>query len=406
VSTVATVNVVRCAVQASDAQVKEAVARALDGLGPAPDDLIQARRILVKPNAAGMDQRAFGGRFISVVDPSVLAGVVAWIRERSMAEIVIAEGQHYVPMEERYREVGYEAALAAYDVRFIAANGSPFASFQVPGGGLMFSSYELNAELAGIDVTVSVAKMKAHLATGATGTLKNLFGLAPNDVYGGPLRYLHAPVRLPRVLVDLGLLFPPCLSIIDGVVAAEGREWNGRPVTPEVILAGTNTVATDATTMHLMGLDPQGDYPEHPYTFDRNPLQLAAEAGLGPNDLSQVDVRSERQLDDLVIPFQVDLRRDAERIDRVRRSTAEQAILYASMRREFLERYEGQYVVLVDGEVLCSLASLHDFPSRTELAEHIGRPDAGLYLKKVVPEAEEREHLQVYAEILDAGPAT
>ena len=205
-SRIPTVSVVRCALQASEGEVKGAVARAIAGLGAAPEELIGARRILVKPNAAGMDLRTFGGRPVSVVDPALLAGVVAWIRERTSAQILIVEGQHYVPMAQRYREVGYEAALAEYGVRFIDATDFPFAEFDVPGGGLMFSSYTLSAELAEVDVTVSVAKMKAHMGTGATGTLKNLFGLAPNDVYGGPLRYLHAPVRLPRVLVDLGLI--------------------------------------------------------------------------------------------------------------------------------------------------------------------------------------------------------
>jgi hypothetical protein len=206
------------------------------------------------------------------------------------------------------------------------------------------------------------------------------------------------------VLVDLGLLFSPRLSVIDGIVAAEGREWGGRAMTPEVILVGTNTVATDATAAHLMGIDPRGDYPDHPYTFDRNPLQLASEAGLGPNDLSQVEVRSETALADLVTPFQVDLRRDAETVDRVRRSTAEQAVLYESRRGEFLARYEGQYVVLADGEVLCSLTDLSDLFSRTEMAACRGRLGSGLLLKRVVPEAEEREHMEVYAQVLDARP--
>ena len=55
-------------------------------------------------------------------------------------------------------------------------------------------------------------------------------------------------------------------------------------------MAGTNIVATDSVGARVMGFNPDGDYPDHPFLYRRNVLKLAAEAGLGPNKPGDVTV--------------------------------------------------------------------------------------------------------------------
>ncbi len=59
-----------------------------------------------------------------------------------------------------------------------------YATFKVPGDGHLFDSFELNHSYADTDVFVSLCKLKTHATTGITLTMKNLFGITPNALYG------------------------------------------------------------------------------------------------------------------------------------------------------------------------------------------------------------------------------
>src|SRR5439155_9797490 len=62
--------------------------------------------------------------------------------------------------------------------------GKSYAQLRVPGGGYMFSALDLNHSYADTDVMVSLAKLKNHVTAGVTLSMKNLFGLTPNSLYG------------------------------------------------------------------------------------------------------------------------------------------------------------------------------------------------------------------------------
>ena len=101
-------------------------------------------------------------------------------------------------------------AEAGWDVRALEAlgkvefentrnlgKGTKYAHFAVPKGGYMFSSFELNHAYAETDVLISLAKLKNHLAAGVTLSMKNLFGLPPNTLYGAQTGEDAIGVRFP-----------------------------------------------------------------------------------------------------------------------------------------------------------------------------------------------------------------
>jgi hypothetical protein len=57
------------------------------------------------------------------------------------------------------------------------------------------------------------------------------------------------------------------------------------------LVAGLNPVATDAVATALMGYDPRSPRGTKPFASCENHLRLAEKAGVGPADLSQIDVR-------------------------------------------------------------------------------------------------------------------
>ena len=253
----------------------------LDSIDGLADSMGKMERIAVKSNLGIKDVRLRKGRQIALSDASVVAATAEWMRKHTDARIVLGDASTGIRCEEVADAVGLTEPLKRLNVQIVDYNDEPYAAFQVPGGGLMFSEYAMSEEMASADAVVSIAKMKAHLSTGATLTLKNLFGIPPTSVYGTPRRYLHAPIRLPRVIADLGLILKPQLCVIDGLIGQTRAEWHAEPVEPGWLLVGNNTIATDAAAMNIMGFDPLGDYPDSPFHFDRNPIKLAVERGLG-----------------------------------------------------------------------------------------------------------------------------
>jgi uncharacterized protein (DUF362 family) len=99
---------------------------------------------------------------------------------------------------------------------------------------------------------ISAAKMKTHMATKVTLGMKNMFGLLPDKFKA---KY-HAK-GINKVLVDINTAIKPHLTVIDGFVAMEGRgPTDGSPVKMDLIIAGKDPVAADATGARVMGIDP------------------------------------------------------------------------------------------------------------------------------------------------------
>jgi uncharacterized protein (DUF362 family) len=223
---------------------------------------------------------------------------------------------------------------AAPNVEFENTNylgqGEKYSRFMVPGGGVVFPGYDRNHSYEDCDVFISNAKLKEHAATGVTLSMKNLYGTTPITIYGegagidepairpqggrgGVFHFARrapsksAPqqidpnfskdqgVRLPRIIAEINASRPADLAIIDGIKTATGAETNygSRPqaaVNPGVIIAGTNTVATDAVAMSVMGFDPLADRGTPPFANSDSMLRFGEELGVGLRDLKRNEV--------------------------------------------------------------------------------------------------------------------
>ncbi len=99
---------------------------------------------------------------------------------------------------------------------------------------------------------ISAAKLKTHMSTHVTLGMKNMFGLLPDKFKG---KY-HAR-GISKVIVDINTVLRPALTVIDGFVGMEGRgPSGGTPVKMNLIIAGKDVVATDATASRVMGFEP------------------------------------------------------------------------------------------------------------------------------------------------------
>ena len=361
----------------------------------------RAKKVGIKVNMQFRTQsiRYIGGRRQELVDDDVLRASLRLLRERTDAELFALDTSTAPPGQRPGEDFNTKPILDEYGAHYVEAGDPPLERYKVPGGGLMFSEYQLSAELGEADAFVSIAKMKNHGFMGITLCLKNLFGLPPIPPHGRLRTYFHHVIRLSYVLPDLGMIAQPCLNIIDGLTGQARMEWNGEGRIADCLVAGDHVIATDACGSHLMGTDPALDWPHPPFRRDRSPVAVAAEHGFGTTNLNEIDFA----IDGLVLPvaeFDSAQTDPPEIIDQLRRTASEQALFYRENRDKLLNAHAGQYVFLQDGEVIWSGTDPQQAGSVQGIAAR--KEDQAVWLKLADPDEREGEHLEVYEKILAA----
>ncbi len=240
-----------------------------------------------------------------VTHPVVAGAMGELLRDLGASQIYVVES---VWEWASFQQWGYVDMVKPLGATLLDLNAAaPFddyAKLSVGKDWFIYDSFQLNHVLEEVDVLISLAKMKCHYLLGITQSMKNLIGLAPYKFYeqkkgDGYRTGFHGAdnetrTRLPRVVLDLNRARPVNLSLIDGIKTVEGSEgpWNRdlRAVSPGLLIAGKNPVATDAIAVAAMGFDPTADYPQAPFFRAENHLNIASRLGLGSNRLSDIDL--------------------------------------------------------------------------------------------------------------------
>jgi uncharacterized protein (DUF362 family) len=320
------------------AEVNTALAQSFDLLGGI-GSLVKNRTVTVKVNLTGTDFSPFLNR------PVGETFMTHYSTAYALASLLFQAGAkrvRFVESTTSRAELGSTLGMADWDTKALQTFGvvefentrnlgyeKKYAHLPVPSGGYMFSSLDLNHSYADTDVMVSLAKLKNHITAGVTLSMKNLFGITPNALYGSEAGsedalegrgVLHSPVglekiklpglkpgitsvdatwRVPHIVADICSARPIHLAIIDGITSMSGGEgpWcrEAAPLrftSPGVLIVGLNPVSTDAVGTAVMGYDnPRAARGTKPFHFCDNHILLAEQAGIGTADLGQIDVR-------------------------------------------------------------------------------------------------------------------
>ena len=389
------VRAIPCSHKASPEEIYERLRTITAPLSRSWEKLEKARRIGLKVNMQMRTEniRRIGGRRQELVDEDVLRAALRLLQERTDAELFVLDTGVAPPGQGSEDSFNMRPLFEEFGIPSVDASQPPFERYQVPGGGLMFSEYQLAAALGQADAFVSIAKMKNHGFMGITLCLKNLFGLPPIPPHGRIRSYFHHAIRLSYVLPDLGLITQPCLNIVDALTGQARMEWGGEGRICDALIGGDHVVATDACGSFLMGTDPRLDWPHPPFRRDRSPVAVAAEHGFGTADLDEIDFDA-GGLQPPVAEFDSRALDPAEKIASLRRTACQQALFYRDHRDQLVERYAGSYIFLQDGEVIWSGAA----PEKAGAVQNLSgpKPDQAVWLKLVDPDEKEGEHMEVY----------
>jgi len=225
--------------------------------------------ILIKPNYINARHPSTG----ITTDARVIEGVVTFLRQHGMKEIIIGEGSGFADTFEAFRVAGVDDVAERWKARMVDLNKDEFVEVN-PARTLALKKMKI-AKTALESTIISVPKLKPHRMAGVTLSLKNMIGAVT------PKGSIHN--RLSQKIVDLVSIVKPSVAIIDGIIAGEGHETSGNPIEMNLVIAGTDPVAVDAVGAAVMSIPPRNV--KH--------LSLAEEAGLGTSRLERIEILGE-----------------------------------------------------------------------------------------------------------------
>lgn len=134
----------------------------------------------------------------------------------------------------------------------------PFNETRQTGGDGTFRRLDLASAYLDADVVINLPKLKTHEMMTLTCGVKNLYGTVVGAAKAGlHLTAGHAKELFAGLLLEIALVRPVALTIVDAVVAMEGDGPNsGTPRKLGLLLAGANPVAVDTVAAHLAGIPP------------------------------------------------------------------------------------------------------------------------------------------------------
>lgn len=145
--------------------------------------------------------------------------------------------------------------LELYDVNDAVADGTWKYYKPKRTGYHGLDQYPLPNNWVNADVRISIGKMKTHDCAGVSLTLKNVgVGMAPTRIVGA-IKMGLPHNKMQYVVADVNTIAPIDFSIVDGIWGVEGwGAFYGEPVPMDLVIAGKDAVAVDATGTGLWEL--------------------------------------------------------------------------------------------------------------------------------------------------------
>jgi uncharacterized protein (DUF362 family) len=264
------------------AKIKEAVAEAVALAIGSPDTIIKkGQTVLIKPNLAFQAPP----ESFAVVDPRVIEAVVSYFKENSQAgEVWVGDnpslGMHVGRAKPAFHASGMEeAARRGGADKVIYFDETDIVEVEIPEAKV-FKKAKVFKPFLDADVVINLPKMKVHIAGTVTLGLKNWNGIIPNIHPDAQQQGAHR-IELGQKMADLYRVRKADLTIVDAIIGMEGQGPHaGTPVEMNMIIAGEDTVATDAVTSYIMGFDP----------MEIPAIRCAGTEGLGEIDLNNIEV--------------------------------------------------------------------------------------------------------------------
>jgi uncharacterized protein (DUF362 family) len=214
---------------------------------------VKDKSVLLKPNLVGLDPHGFIN-----THPTVIAAARECFLRLGASQVLVGDG----PALNRDTEAILESVrlrehLGPLRGTFVDLNVDDVEKVVLPTHASRLRELYLPKTCMGVDLVVSMPKLKTHHWAGVTLSMKNMFGIVPGACYGWPKNVLHW-AGIDRAILDINAAARPDFAIVDGIVGMEGNgPTEGQPKASGVLILGNDPVAVDATCCRVMGLLPE-----------------------------------------------------------------------------------------------------------------------------------------------------
>jgi uncharacterized protein (DUF362 family) len=235
--------------------VDRAVRKAVELIGGISSFVKPGDRVVVKPNLA------YPYPPPATTDPSVVEAVARLCVEAGAREVLVGDSSSYSCKNilgygkwsnmDVIRSTGMDKAAERAGAKVVDFDAEKWASVTIPGG-VILGKTEIASPMLEADVVVNVPAMKTHLETLATLAIKNYHGIIPDR-----WKIQYHKDEISQKIVDIHKAVKTHLVVMDGLLGMEGLGPRmGSPVRMDLVLASSDTVAIDAVTSLVMGIEP------------------------------------------------------------------------------------------------------------------------------------------------------
>lgn len=256
------------------AEVRKAMERAFELFGGLPP---LSGKVLLKANLLSPVDP---GRAVTT-HPEIVLSICEMLPDPSKAEIADNPGYIFRHQEqELFETTGMKSVEKKCGARVSLLSRDGFQTLSLPGA-VSLKTMRIARALLNAPFVIGVAKLKTHVETEITGSIKNMFGAADTDTR----KKAHSAIdqeSLLNAVVDIYLARVPDLCVLDAVEGMEGRgPSHGRLVKPGWIAVANNALALDAVQAVIMGY-------KDPFSI---PLIKVASRRLdGPSSLDEIEL--------------------------------------------------------------------------------------------------------------------
>src|SRR4051812_13161320 len=188
--------------QKYDGELARTIRDGLIATGLQPSGL-RGKRVLLKPNMVEPTRVA---RHMTT-HPAVVVAVADVFRQWG-AEVLVGEAPGHVrDTEMALVESGIIDALDDAHLPFADLNYEATKFLPNRGKASDLKGFYFPETVAGVDLIVSLPKMKTHHWVGVTASMKNMYGTIPGIHYGWPKNVLHFN-GIPKTVFDINASLP------------------------------------------------------------------------------------------------------------------------------------------------------------------------------------------------------
>ena len=223
-------------------------------------DLIHADKILGQNQVVAITANMVDNKSAdsgTVVHPDLLRKVIRYVKQFRPSRIVVAAGSGGAPTKRVFDEIGFSKVIDEELVEFVDLNYGPYTELSL--SSKIVPKTKINQLFEEADVHITFTPIKMHKEATVSLGIKNIaLSWPPAEIHGMPKMQLGIHEDLHEFIYAMGEVFPIDITILTGMNGMYGTgPSDGKPVHSDLIIAGTDPVATDAVGARIMGFLPQ-----------------------------------------------------------------------------------------------------------------------------------------------------